>query len=147
MKLKYICLFIIGVFSSCNDCHLVDCAVGVGFDIQIVDKLTLNSLLKEPDSLYHVDEMSITSLVDGEEIVGQLFRSNLGINDSLPIQCWSNVAPDMMFLKLNKDDTDTLSFVSELIEGECCDFYRLDSVSINGGSFLPVLNSTVRLLK
>lgn len=91
--------------------------------------------------------MSITSLVDGQLINGSLFRSTSGTNDSLPINCWSNGMPEMMFLTLNQEDTDTLRFISQFGEGECCMGYKLDSVSINGGGMMVVLDGTVTLLK
>ncbi len=146
-RLTLFLLVIIFIFSSCNDCHLVDCPTGVSFDIRIDDMSTGNTLLVESDSLYHIDEMSLTSLIDGQQIDGQLYRRSSVTNDSFPITCWSNVAPDMMFLKLSEEDTDTLSFISEYIEDECCSWYRLDSVSVNGAINVPVLNETITLLK
>ena len=66
--------FVISIISSCGDCFCcrVDCGPTVLFDIRIDDKVTFNTLLIESDSLYHVDEMSITSLVDGQQIDGEL---------------------------------------------------------------------------
>ncbi len=149
IRLILFLLVFISFFSSCGDCNccLVDCAPAVFFNIRIDDQLTFNTLLRESDSLYHVSEMSITSLVDGKEIAGILFRNSTGTNDSLPIHCWSDVISDMMFLKLNQEDTDTLRFICQFIEGECCSWFDLDSVSINGGGMIAVLNNTVTILK
>ena len=147
IRLSSLFLVVIFTFSSCGDCRFVDCPIAVFFDIRIADKVTSNSMLIESDSLYHVDEMSMTSLVDGKQIDGQLYRSSTGTNDSLPIMCWSNVAPDVIFLKLNQDDTDTLRFINQFVESECCSFYELDSVSINGGEMMVVLDGTVTILK
>ena len=61
--------------------------------------------------------------------------------------CWSNVFPEMMFLLLNQEDTAILRFISQFSKGECCSGYKLDSVSINGGGMIAVLDGTVTLLK
>jgi hypothetical protein len=149
IRLTVFLFVLISLFTSCGDCNccLVDCAPSVFFDLRIDDEQTFNTLLRESDSLYHVSEMSITSVVDGQQIEGFLFRSNTGTNDSLPIYCWSNVEPSLMFLKLNQDDTDTLSFVSQYNEGECCNGYSLDSVSINGEPMIAVLNNIITIYK
>ena len=91
--------------------------------------------------------MSMSSLIDGEQIEGRLFKRTSNGSDSFLISCWSNVSPDMIFITIDDQDTDTLSFMSEYIEDECCSWYRLESVSVNGANTIPILNETVTLLK
>lgn len=138
----------VALFLSCGDCDccLVDCISPVGFDIEVKDKVTSESLLNTPDSLYVTSSMEMNSVINGELVRGSLFSvADTGITST--IFCFSNVPPDEIIITLNEEDSDTLQFISNYIEGDCCNAYKLETVSINGGNAIPVLNNTVTLLK
>lgn len=147
--LHYIfCSFAVALFfTSCYcACCNEDCGPEIYYEISILSSSDSTDLIA--DGTYDPATMKLERSEGGilEDVPTILVMSTV---DSIPdrMVIYSFAEPARYLITLSSTDIDTVDFKTTFFDGDCCDVYRIDSVSVNNSSFVSIVNDQVVLLK